>query len=64
MVAAIVLWNTVYLERVVQALPDAGNAEANLLSHLSPLRWEYINLPGDYNGATSAATPAVSWVSS
>ena len=36
-VAAIVLWNTAYLERVVQALRDTGNADDSLLPHLSPL---------------------------
>jgi len=48
-VAAIVLWNTVYLERAVQALRDSGkNIDENLLPHLSPLGWENINLTGDY----------------
>jgi TnpA family transposase len=48
-VAAIVLWNTVYLERVVRSLKDAGeNVEDRLLQHLSPLGWEHINLTGDY----------------
>ena len=48
-VAAIVLWNTVYLEQAVQALWDSGkDIDENLLSHLSPLGWEHINLTGDY----------------
>ena len=49
-VAAIVLWNTVYLERAVQALRNRGQMipEA-LLVHLSPLKWEHINLTGDYH---------------
>ncbi|MBP1152535.1 Tn3 family transposase [Methylocaldum sp. RMAD-M] len=48
-VAAIVLWNTVYLERAVQALRDSGkNIDERLLPHLSPLGWEHINLTGDY----------------
>jgi hypothetical protein len=48
-VAAIVLWNTVYLERVVQALRDVGkDVDDTLLPHLSPLGWEHINLNGDY----------------
>jgi TnpA family transposase len=49
-VAAIVLWNTVYLERAVQTLPNRGQMipEA-LLVHLSPLKWEHINLTGDYH---------------
>jgi hypothetical protein len=47
--AAIVLWNTVYLGRAVDALrrrdevvPDA------LLAHIAPLGWQHINLTGDY----------------
>lgn len=48
-VAAIVLWNTVYLERVIQALRARGEEIDNsLLQHLSPLGWEHINLTGDY----------------
>ena len=47
--AAIVLWNTVYLERAVNALRghDQGVDDA-LLQYLSPLGWEHINLTGDY----------------
>lgn len=48
-VSAIVLWNTVYLERAVQALRDSGkDVDDKLLPHLSPLGWEHINLTGDY----------------
>ncbi len=48
--AAIILWNTVYLERAVQALREHGHAvDDALLQHLSPLGWEHINLTGDYN---------------
>jgi TnpA family transposase len=48
-VAAIILWNTVYLERAVNALKFYGvNVDENLLQHLSPLGWEHINLTGDY----------------
>ena len=48
-VAAIVLWNTVYLERAIQALRDSGkNVDDKLLQHMSPLGWEHINLTGDY----------------
>ena len=48
-VAAIVLWNTVYLEKAVQALRDSGQEiDEKLLKHLSPLGWEHINLTGDY----------------
>ena len=49
-VAAIVLWNTVYLERAIQALRNHGQMIPKaLLVHLSPLKWEHINLTGDYH---------------
>jgi len=47
--AAIVLWNTIYLERAVQAIRGQGQSvEQGLLEHLSPLGWKHINLTGDY----------------
>lgn len=47
--AAIVLWNTVYLEQATQALRDTGRLKDNsLLQFLAPLGWEHINLTGDY----------------
>ena len=46
--AAIVLWNTVYLERAANALRGHGQTVDNaLLQYLSPLGWEHINLTGD-----------------
>ncbi|MGE5294833.1 MAG: Tn3 family transposase [Solirubrobacterales bacterium] len=49
-VAAIVLWNTVYLELAVGALRQRGQIiPDDLLAHLSPLKWEHINLTGDYH---------------
>jgi TnpA family transposase len=48
-VAAIVLWNTVYLQRAVDHLRSRGiNPKPVDLIHLSPLGWEHINLTGDY----------------
>jgi hypothetical protein len=48
-VGAIVLWNTVYLERAIKGLREAGQlVKDSLLTHLSPLGWEHINLTGDY----------------
>lgn len=48
-VAAIVLWNTVYLERAVRTLRAHGQmVDDDLLQYLSPLGWEHINLTGDY----------------
>ncbi len=48
-VAAIVLWNTVYLGRAVDALRAGGeHIEKDLLAHIAPLGWQHINLTGDY----------------
>lgn len=48
-VAAIILWNTTYLERAVAGLAAHGHVvDEALLPHLSPLGWEHINLTGDY----------------
>jgi len=50
-VTAIVLWNTRYLERAVAMLRKSEDVPDSLLSHLSPLGWEHVNLTGDYNWA-------------
>lgn len=48
-VAAIILWNTVYLARAADILRTAGvNAPADLLQHVWPLAWDHIILTGDY----------------
>jgi len=47
--AAIVLWNTVYLERAASALRGYDQTvDDDLVQYLSPLGWEHINLTGDY----------------
>jgi len=47
--AAISLWNTVYIERAIDSLRRKGiPINEQLISHLSPLGWEHINLSGDY----------------
>ncbi len=47
--AAIVHWNTVYLERAVQHLRTQGaSVPDDLLAHIAPLGWEHIALTGDY----------------
>ena len=49
MVSSIVLWNTVCLERAVSALRENGQTVIEeALAHLSPLKWDHINLTGDY----------------
>jgi hypothetical protein len=48
-VAAVTLWNTVYLGRAIVALREHGiSIENEALVHLSPIGWEHINLTGDY----------------
>jgi len=47
--AAVILWNTVYLERAVNAWRNHGHmVDDTMLQYLSPLGWEHINLTGDY----------------
>lgn len=52
--AAIVLWNTVYVERAIVALRARGqHINDDLLQYLSPLGWEHINFTGDYSWKSS-----------
>nr|ART36204.1 B151 [uncultured bacterium] len=44
LVAAIILWNTRYLEL---ALADMGTPD-DIARHIAPLGWEHISLTGDY----------------
>jgi TnpA family transposase len=56
LVASIILWNTVYLQRAVDYLAKQGHhPEPTDLAHLSPLGWEHINLTGDYHWESSPA---------
>jgi hypothetical protein len=49
--AAIILWNTVYLDQAVAALREQGRAlEDGWLQHIAPVHWHHINLTGDYSG--------------
>jgi TnpA family transposase len=49
MIAAISLWNTVYLEKIVEKLEKLGHkVNKDLLSHVSPLGWNHILLNGDF----------------
>jgi TnpA family transposase len=47
-VAAITLWNTIYLERAASVLAKYHPLDPSLLKHVSPLGWEHVNLTGDY----------------
>jgi DNA transformation protein len=47
--AAIVHWNTVYLDRVTRRLRARGTTVPDgLLAHVAPLGWQHIGLTGDY----------------
>src|ERR1700722_10638902 len=50
--AAITLWNTVYLERATEQMTRSWQFNPALLQHVSPLGWEHINLTGDYTTHT------------
>ena len=48
-VAAIILWNTVYLGRAVDQLRSGGEVVRDeLLARIAPLGWEHITFNGDY----------------
>jgi TnpA family transposase len=48
-IAALALWNTLYMERAVEHLRSREvSAPDHLLAHLSPMSWAHISLTGDY----------------
>jgi len=48
-VAAVILWNTIYLGRAVDELRSRGeDISDDLLAHVAPLGWEHIAFNGDY----------------
>jgi hypothetical protein len=48
-VAAVILWNTVYLGRAVAELRSCGEIVSDdLIAHIAPLGWEHVALNGDY----------------
>ena len=57
LLTAIVLWNTVYLQRATDALRKQGPIDDALLPYLSPLGWEHINLTGDYLWRSRSVPP-------
>jgi hypothetical protein len=57
-IGAIALWNTVYLERASRALQERSYVfDQQQLAHLSPLKWEHINLTGDYHWRRDGGLP-------
>jgi Tn3 transposase DDE domain-containing protein len=54
LVAAIILWNTRYLQAAFDALAASGTTvPSELVRHVAPLGWEHISLTGDYIWAES-----------
>jgi TnpA family transposase len=54
LVAAIILWNTKYLENTLDALRAEGQRiPKELACHLAPLGWEHVSLTGDYTWSSS-----------
>ena len=48
-VAAVILWNTVYLSHAVAELRSNGErVRDDFLAHIAPLGWEHITFNGDY----------------
>jgi len=49
LIAAVTLWNTVYLDLAVRHLCASGaEMPDELLARVAPLRWEHISLTSDY----------------
>ncbi len=48
-VASIILWNTVYMDRAIRHMRSQGEEVPDrVLPYLAPLGWQHINLAGDY----------------
>ena len=55
-IAAIVYWNTAYIEKAATHLRrERRLPDPTLLRHVSPLGWEHIVLTGDYDWNSGAA---------
>ena len=55
-IAAIVYWNTLYMDKASEHLRKMGKLrDPSLRKHVSPLGWEHINLTGDYVWDSGAA---------
>ena len=61
-IAAIIYWNTMYMDKAADHLRRAAKLpDPSLLKHVSPLGWTHINLTGDYvwdSGPLNAQTSA------
>ena len=57
LVAAIILWNTRYLQDAFSTLRRGGrSAGDDLVRHVAPLGWEHISLTGDYIWPAASVT--------
>ncbi len=45
---AIVIWNSVYIQEIVQRLREKEDCPEELLQNISPIRWTHIKFYGDY----------------
>ncbi len=58
--AAIVHWNTIYLNQAVEQLRAQGaRVPDELLAHVAPLGWEHIARTGDYDWNTAKPVHAL-----
>jgi TnpA family transposase len=48
-IAAITMWNAVYVERAAAGLRERGTVDESLLGHVAPLGWNHVGLTGDYS---------------
>ncbi len=56
--AAIVHWNTVYLDLAVRRLRvDRVAVPDEMLAHVAPLGWEHVSLTGDYDWSAASPPP-------
>ena len=55
-IAAIVYWNTSYMDKATDHLRRQGRLpDPSLLRHVSPLGWDHVVLTGDYDWNSRAA---------
>ncbi|WP_275888344.1 Tn3 family transposase [Pseudosulfitobacter pseudonitzschiae] len=59
-IAAVIYWNTVYIDKAADLLRRTGQlADPGLLKHVSPLGWAHISLTGDYVRVSGAAERSI-----
>ncbi|MFV1590621.1 Tn3 family transposase [Phaeobacter sp. JH20_39] len=60
-IAAIVYWNTLYMDKAADHLARQGQIpDPTLLGHTSPLGWAHVILTGDFDWHSGAAEPEIS----